>query len=204
MVAYSFVKFSKPKAVIVAAVLIGIIAVAAPSRGSEISFGESSAQTRIQSWAEGWAMLKSHPFTGVGFDQYTEYNHAVAHNSFVHTFAELGFTGAFIFVGMFYWYFKGLALIPGTNTECAPWRRALLTSAVGMCTCAWFLSRQYVAIFYVLLALGAAAINLHVPPEKREKLQTSLKDVLMIFALTIFGMVFVYFSIRTMAVWGGG
>ena len=125
MVAYSFVKFSKPKAVIVAAVLIGIIAVAAPSRGSEISFGESSAQTRIQSWAEGWAMLKSHPFTGVGYDQYTEYNRAVAHNSFVHTFAELGFTGAFIFVGMFYWYFKGLALIPGTNTECAPWRRAL-------------------------------------------------------------------------------
>ena len=122
-------------------------------------------------------MLKSHPFTGVGFDQYTEYNHAVAHNSFVHTFAELGFTGAFIFVGMFYWYFKGLALIPDTNAEFAPWRRALLTSAVGMCTCAWFLSRQYVAIFYVLLALGAAAINLHVPPEKREKLQTSPTDI---------------------------
>jgi putative inorganic carbon (HCO3(-)) transporter len=197
------VKFSKPKAAIVAAVLIGIIAVAAPSRGSEISFGESSAQTRIQSWAEGWAMLKSHPLTGVGFDQYTEYNHNVAHNSFVHTFAELGFTGAFIFVGMFYWYFKGLTLIPDTNTQFIPWRRALLTSAVGMCTCAWFLSRQYVPIFYVLLALGACAINLNVPPENQEKLRTSPKDVVIIFALMIFGMVFVYFSIRTMAVWGG-
>ena len=57
-------------------------------------------------------MLKSHPLTGVGYDQYTEYHYAVAHNSFVHTFAELGLIGAYIFVGMFYWYFKGLELDP--------------------------------------------------------------------------------------------
>ena len=90
MVAYSFIKFSKPKATVVSAVLIALVTVAAPSRGSEMTFDESSAQTRIQSWAEGWAMLKSHPLTGVGYDQYTEYHYAVAHNSFVHTFAELG------------------------------------------------------------------------------------------------------------------
>lgn len=169
-----------------------------------MTFTESSAQSRVQSWAEGWAMLKSHPLTGVGYDQYTEYHHAVAHNSFVHTFAELGLIGAFIFVGMFYWYFKGLRLIPDANKEFLPWRRALLTSAIGMCACAWFLSRQYVPIFYVLLALGACAANLNVPPEEREKLQTSQKDVVIIFGLTIFGILFVYFSIRTMAVWGGG
>jgi putative inorganic carbon (hco3(-)) transporter len=204
MVVYSFVKFTKPKALIVAAVLLSIIAVAAPSRGGEITFDESSAQTRIQSWAEGWAMLKANPLTGVGYDQYTEYHYAVAHNSFVHVFAELGLIGTFIFVGMFYWYFKGLMLIPNTNTEFLPWRRALFTSAVGMCACAWFLSRQYVAIFYVLLALGASAVNLNVPPEQSDKLQTTQKDVVIIFGLTIFGILFVYFSIRTMAVWGGG
>jgi putative inorganic carbon (HCO3(-)) transporter len=203
MVAYSFMKFSKPKALIVAAVLLGVIAVAAPSRGSEMSSDESSAQTRIQSWAEGWAMLKSHPLTGVGYDQYTEYHYAVAHNSFVHTFAELGLIGAFIFVGMFYWYFKGLNLIPDSNKEFLPWRRALIVSAIGMCSCAWFLSRQYVPIFYVLLAMGASAANLNVPPEQRSKLQTSQTDFIIITALTIFGVLFVYFQIRTMAVWSG-
>ena len=40
-------------------------------------------------------MLKSHPLTGVGFDQYLEYHTRVAHNSFVETFAELGLIGAF-------------------------------------------------------------------------------------------------------------
>jgi len=203
MVAYSFIKFSKPKALVSAAVLVAVIAVAAPSRGGEMTFDESSAQTRIQSWAEGWAMLKSHPFTGVGYDQYTEYHYAVAHNSFVHTFAELGLIGAFIFVGMFYWYFKGLNLIPDSNKEFLPWRRALLVSAIGMCSCAWFLSRQYVPIFYVLLAMGASAASLNVPAEKRSKLEMSQTDVVVIAALTIFGVLFVYFQIRTMAVWSG-
>ena len=146
-------------------------------------------------------MLKSHPLTGVGYDQYTEYHYAVAHNSFVHTFAELGLIGAFIFLGMFYWYFKGLALIPDSNKEFLPWRRALIVSAIGMLACAWFLSRQYVAVFYVLLAMGASAVHLNVPLESRGKLETSPKDLVIIATLTVFGVLFVYFSIRTMAIW---
>ena len=203
MAAYSFLKFSKPKAVVVAAVLMAIIVVAAPSRGSETGLEESSTQSRIQSWAEGWVMLKSHPLTGVGYDQYLEYHGVVAHNSFVHTFAELGLIGASILVGMFYWYFKGLSLIPASNKEFLPWRRGLVVSAIGTLTCAWFLSRQYVAIFYVLLALGACAVNMHAPPEHRAKLQATQRDVLIIGGLTIIGVLFVYFSIRTMAIWSG-
>jgi O-antigen ligase len=203
MVAYSFIKFSKPKALAASMVLVAIIAVGSPSRGGEMTFDESSAQSRIHSWAEGWAMLKSHPLTGVGYDQYTEYHSAVAHNSFVHTFAELGLIGAFIFVGMFYWYFKGLNLIPDSNKEFLPWRRALMVSAIGMLTCGWFLSRQYVPIYYMLLAMGASAVNLNVPAGERSKLQPTQRDALVIAGLTVFGVVFVYFSIRTMAVWGG-
>jgi len=203
MVAYSFIKFSKPKASILAAVLVAVVAVASPSRGGEITFDESSAQTRIQSWAEGWAMMKSHPLTGVGYDQYTEYHYAVAHNSFVHTFAELGLTGAYIFVGMFYWYFKGLNRIPDSNKEFLPWRRALRVSAIGMLTCGWFLSRQYVPIYYMLLAMGASAVSLNAPPEEKSKLQMSRTDAVIIAALTIFGVLFVYLQIRTMAVWSG-
>ena len=186
LVTYSFIKFSKPKATIVSAVLIALVAIGAPSRGSEMTFDESSAQTRIHSWAEGWAMLKSHPLTGVGYDQFTEYHHAVAHNSFVHTFAELGLIGAYIFLGMFYWYFKGLNLIPDSNEEFLPWRRALMVSAIGMLACGWFLSRQYVPIYYLLLAMGASAVSLNAPPEEKGKLQMSQYDVVFIAVLTIF------------------
>ena len=201
MICFSFLKFKPIVAFIMAVLLVGVIAVAAPSRGSQLDAGESSAQSRIQSWAEGWSMLKSYPLTGVGFGNYTEYHPKVAHNSFVHTFAELGLLGAFCFAGMFYWYFKGVRLIPTEDPDLAAWRRALMVSAAGTLTCGWFLSRQYVPILYVILAVGACAASFNVPAEK---LQSSRTDFAFIGALTVFLILLVYFSIRTMAVWGGG
>jgi putative inorganic carbon (hco3(-)) transporter len=202
LVCFSFLKFRSVAGPLVAAVLLAVLAVAAPSRGSEINANESSAQTRIQSWAEGWSMLKMHPLTGVGYDQFTEYHSRVAHNSFVHTFAELGLFGAFCFVGMFYWYFKCVRLMPSDTPESASWRRALMASAVGVLTCGWFLSRQYVPIFYVMLAVGACAVTVAVPAENKASLRFGVKDFVAIGVLTLGGVVLVYISIRTLAIWG--
>lgn len=201
VVCFSFLRFKPIAGTLMAVLLMGVIAVGAPSRGGDMDAGESSAQSRIQSWAEGWTMLKWYPATGVGFGNYTEHHDRVAHNSFVHTFAELGLLGAFAFVGMFYWFFKGVRLIPTENPDLAAWRRALMVSATGMLACGWFLSRQYVPIFYVMLAIGACAASLNVPPEK---LQSSRTDFASIAGVMVFFLAFVYFSIRTMAVWGGG
>ena len=78
-----------------------------------------------------------------------------------------------------------------------------MVSAIGMLSCAWFLSRQYVPVFYVLLGMGASAASLTVPADEKSKLQSSQTDVAVIAALTIFGVLFVYLQIRTMAVWSG-
>ena len=148
-------------------------------------------------------MLKMHPLTGVGHNQYLEHHIRVAHNSFVETFAELGLLGAFCFVGMFYWYFKGLRSLPSDTPEAASWRRALTASAVGVLTCGWFLSRQYVPIFYVLIALGACAVTMSARPgEEDPRLRVRMSDVAAIGVLTFAGIVLVYISIRTLAIWG--
>ena len=203
MASWAFLRFRTVSAGLVAMLLFAVIAIAAPSRGGEIDSGESSAQSRIHSWAEGWTMLKWYPMTGVGYGQYTEHHIKVAHNSFVHTFAELGLVGAFIFVGMFYWYFKGLRGIPESNAEFAPWRRAMMLSAIGAAVCGWFLSRQYVPIFYLLIAMGGSAVQLQLP-NGETAVRTKKDDIMAIGALTIFGVLVVYFSIRTMAIWSGG
>ena len=202
MVCISFLRYRTVAATVAAAALLGVIVVAAPSRGTDLDAGESSAQSRVQSWAEGWNMLKAYPLTGVGFDQYTEYHRKVAHNSFVHTFAELGLLGALCFVGLFYWFFKGLTLMPSDTPESAAWRRALTASAVGVLTCGWFLSRQYVPIFYVMIALGACAATISVPDGSKPKLHAKPYDFAVIFTLTIAGIMLVYVSIRTLAIWG--
>jgi O-antigen ligase len=202
MICYSFLNFRRARAWFVAPILLGIIAVAAPSRAGEIGFEESSAQTRIQSWAEGWAMLKSNPAIGVGYNQYTEYTSSVAHNSFVHTFAELGLAGGACFVGMFYWFFKGLKSKPGEPREFRAWKSAMTTSGVGTLACVWFLSRQYVPPLYIMLALGASGALLYNIVDGNA-IRTRRRDVVNIGALTIFFVLLVYFSIRTMAIWGG-
>jgi uncharacterized membrane protein len=70
-------------------------------------------------------------------------------------------------------------------------------------TCAWFLSRQYVPIFYVLLGMGACAATMSVPEEARKELRGDGRDAAFIVALTVLGLFMVYMSIRTLAIWSG-
>jgi putative inorganic carbon (HCO3(-)) transporter len=202
LVCASYLKTKSVRSLVFAALLAGVISIAGPSRAGEISSSEESAQSRVQAWAEGWTMLKMYPLTGVGYDQFTEYHRQVAHNSFVHTFAELGLAGAFCFVGMFYWLFKGLTLAGRTSGDLTPWTRALTASAAGVLTCMWFLSRQYVVVLYAFLALGATAFSLRNATDQVKIAMTS-RDAINIGVLTFGGLVLVYLSIRFLAVWGG-
>src|SRR5262245_15279816 len=104
MMSYSYRKLGKVTATVLTVVgLVGISAVG-PSRASEMSSEEDSAQGRIEAWAEGLQMFKAEPILGVGWSRFTEFHYRVAHNSFVHALAELGFVGAYVFIAIFYWY----------------------------------------------------------------------------------------------------
>lgn len=73
-----------------------------PSRLSQMSADEESAQGRVQAWEAGLDMLHDSPVWGVGKDQFTEHHYLTAHNSFVLCMAELGFAGLAMWVGLFY------------------------------------------------------------------------------------------------------
>jgi putative inorganic carbon (HCO3(-)) transporter len=183
-------------AVAVALVLLGGLVALAPSRMSDLSADEDSSQGRVQAWYAAISMFKAHPVFGIGFGGFTDQYDLVAHNSFVHTFAELGGTGGFCFVGLFYWYFRCLkrrappggphAVPPLSASEQAEesgpeaagsvsesrersgtpvpqdwFGRTLVPdvvlSGIGVCVCAFFLSRQYDIVLGVFLAIGATA-----------------------------------------------
>jgi putative inorganic carbon (hco3(-)) transporter len=67
--------------------------------GRSLSSDEASAGERIEAWGQGFAMFKSHPIFGVGYDRFLEYHILTAHNSFVLCFSELGMFGYFIWIG---------------------------------------------------------------------------------------------------------
>jgi O-antigen ligase len=160
-----------------------------PSRMSTISAEEASAQGRIQAWAEGFRMFRSSPVFGIGYRRFGDYYTLVAHNSFVHVLAELGLAGALTFVGMFYYYFRGLRHSPD---RLAPYaavqlmlRNTLADSGLGLLTCMCFLSRQYVAIPFVLLATGASYASATRRPSSSSTLAEAASIVAITFALMV-------------------
>lgn len=151
-------------------IIIGIILVAllfthGPSRMGMLSPEEESAYGRLDAWYEGIQMLKSAPLFGVGYNMFMNYHFRVAHNSIVHCAAETGLIGLFFWVGLFYFSFKGLLNIQklkdhSPNAKSIKfYALALKISIIGFLSSAFFSSRPYIALPYILIALSVALFN---------------------------------------------
>ena len=126
----------------------------------EFSTKEESAGDRIEAWYAGLQMLKTKPILGVGYGNFLDHHPLTAHNSAVLCFAELGIIGYFLWVALLVLAFRELAqVLRRTPMNDPDWKLAsALTSAlVGFLVCAWFLSRTYQPLLYLLLALCACA-----------------------------------------------
>jgi O-antigen ligase len=186
------------------AALLAVV-VLGPARAQAMDSEESSAQSRIEAWGEGLMMLKSKPIFGVGYSRFTEYHYRVAHNSFVQTAAELGLVGASIFVAMFEGLFHALrrARRASSRTEALPpsWINSMTSSACGMVICGFFLSRQYVVVPYIMLALGASVGTLVPGTPRQSALPSVVESALRVMIATIATMMVVYGMVRTMGAW---
>lgn len=146
---------------------IGIAAVPVVlSRHASISLSSGTGQDRIQAWSDGLVLLKSaRLFFGIGEGEYGNAVGLVAHNSYVHSFVELGMFGGAVFFGCF--YFPACAMyrikrsgMPLSHPELArmfPYVAAILA---GWCMGMASLSRCYVAPTYMVAGVAAAYLNL--------------------------------------------
>ncbi|SEJ02815.1 O-antigen ligase family protein [Frateuria terrea] len=158
---------------IVAAALLGGIGLAGllllPSRLNDLSPDEESASGRVDAWYEGFQMFFSHPVFGVGADNFTDYNHLTAHNSLVLVLAETGFVGFTLWLGFVGYCFLMMLTVLRHQPELpdasatATWNTeraiamTLLLSLSGWLATAFFLSRSYTVVLYLLTALVVAA-----------------------------------------------
>jgi putative inorganic carbon (hco3(-)) transporter len=158
---------------LMAATLLGGVGLAGllllPSRLNDLSPDEESASGRVDAWYEGFQMFFSHPVLGVGADNFTDYNNLTAHNSLILVLAETGFVGFTLWLGFIgYCFWMMLAVLrhqpelPDARAAAA-WgtERAiamtLLLSLSGWLATAFFLSRSYAIVLYLLTALVVAA-----------------------------------------------
>ena len=80
--------------------LVPAVLLAFGGRQADINLsGNDTAQDRLRLWAEGMSLLPGSPIFGIGVGEYEECIGLVAHNSYVHSFVEMGLLGGTFFAG---------------------------------------------------------------------------------------------------------
>lgn len=147
-----------------------------PSRLQEMEVSEESAMGRVESWYEGIWMFVHNPVFGIGAGGYSDLHELTAHNSFVLVLAETGIVGFTIWLAIVGYCFRMMLAVLKRQDDIiddvplevpdevalADWQRdkaltlTFLMSLTGFFTAAFFLSRSYVVILYLLVALVVA------------------------------------------------
>ena len=161
---YAWLRFGKFAAALCGAAGVAVM-VSIPSRLQQIDAAESSAAGRVDAWYQGFQMFLSNPLFGIGAGGFDDHHYLTAHNSFVLVLAETGIVGFTIwlaFVG--YGFLMTVAVLRhrpelADAAAAAAWKEeralamALMLAQLGFYFCAFFLSRSYVVLLYLLAAL---------------------------------------------------
>jgi putative inorganic carbon (hco3(-)) transporter len=163
--AYFVFRYRSMKGLVLGFILAVPLLIFGPSRMSQVTASEESAHGRVDAWYQGYQMFKAHPFFGVGQGMFTDYHPITAHNSFVLVMAELGMVGTFFFTGIiyyaFFWVWQGYFRRPAMASAAdAGLISATYASLSGLLAAMFFLSRAYVLVPFIVLALATAVSRL--------------------------------------------
>jgi O-antigen ligase len=173
-------RFGWRKAILLGAVAIPAIVIVFLGRTS-LSTNEASAQSRVELWSDALVALKSNPVLGLGPGGFGEAAGQVAHNSFLHAYADTGILGGMLFFTAYFVAVCGVLRLRNRRIEVLDEGLAKLTPMLGaalVCYTVGMLSltRNYVIPTYTML--GLCAIYLHLvrtrPAVKQETWGMSL------------------------------
>lgn len=181
---------------ILGGVLASIFLIFGPSRMGLISTTEASAHGRVELWYQGILMIKSNPLFGVGHNMFMADLPQTAHNSFILAASELGMFGLFFWMGLIYISIKGLSMVQNKDPKLYNCALGLQSSLVGFCAAAFFLSRTYIILPYILFAFSGAAMGIAKAHYPELEFKLTKKDYRNIVGLS-FGVLFLaYFVIK--------
>ncbi len=195
-------RFGVGPGIILGGALMMAVFVVVP-RMMTISTDEASSYGRVQAWGVGLDLFEEFPLFGVGQGSFTEYHFRTAHNSFVLCAAELGTFGLFPWIMLIYLSIKNNHFV-SRNTASAHMqevtiyadtvRYGLIAFALG----AYFLSRTYSELLFVLVGLSVATTRLFVDGSGEKYKLVERKDFVYTFMLMVaawaFTKGFLYFA----------
>jgi O-antigen ligase len=154
------------RAVALGALVLPVLLVLFAGRSTNFKFGtkHDTSQSRMKLWSSGLMMLRGSPLFGIGQGMYVGEMGAVAHNSFVQAYTELGFFGGTLFVGAFGYAIWALGRRGGRGQP-APDRTAVyLVAVVATLVGGMFsLSRVFNPPTFIILGLVTAYLRVAAP-----------------------------------------
>lgn len=145
---------------IIGAILAFAVFAIGPSRKALFNVEEASAASRVELWYGGILLMKANPIFGAGYDMFTEDLPQTAHNSFILAGAELGMVGLFFWMALIYSSYQGLSTVQQKDPDLRTYAIGLQSALVGFMAAAFFLSRTYVIVPYLLFALSGALMDI--------------------------------------------
>ena len=197
-----------------------------PSRLQEMEVSEASAMGRVDAWYHGIQMFLAHPVLGIGPGAYSDNFALTAHNSFILVLAEAGIIGFTIWLAFVGYTGRMLlealrsggcpaqggdqdgesggdagfdeALAEAERTDDLAIAKALALSFCGLLVTAFFLSRSYVILPYLLIALVTAhyaGMRTRYPDMARYQLHNDVLRWPLWSLLAVFGL---YLAVKTL------
>jgi len=121
---------------------------------------DDTFQSRLGLWSDAFDVIRSAPLFGVGQGKLVDAIGQVAHNSFLHAFADLGLFGGMLFIGAFYLVVRGVWRVSPVDAELARLRPYVLAVIVGYAAGLLTLSRCYTVPTQLLLGLATVYVVL--------------------------------------------
>jgi O-antigen ligase len=160
-----YCRFGWKKTFILAALVLPLLFLAFGGRQTRFNLAdpEDTAQTRFEFWSDSLQLLKQAPLFGIGTGGLVDEIYHVAHNSFVHAFAELGLFGGMLFLGVFFTAALTLNRLgsPGiqiVDPRLKHLRPFLLAMTVGFAAGIFSLSRCYTVTTYFVPGLVSSFV----------------------------------------------
>jgi putative inorganic carbon (hco3(-)) transporter len=158
-------RFGWKKTIPVAAVILPVMFVLFAGRQTDLSATSGTGQSRIQLWALSLGVFRQQPLFGLGSGLLAGEIGQEAHNSYLHCFADLGFFGGTLFIGMYGCAFWGLLRLGRfqeriRDPELGRLRPYLLGLVAGYGIGIMTLSRVYISPTYLVPGLVAAYLRL--------------------------------------------
>jgi O-antigen ligase len=165
VLAYLYARYGGRGMIVLGLLALPVLFAAFAGRQTNLSTTGNTGQTRIQIWSDTLQEFRGSPLFGVGMDRLKDLVGKVAHNSFLHCFAELGFFGGMLFAGAFYVALRTLYRLTAVRNSLAdpdlrrlhPYLMAALAAyATGMLS----LSVPYIVLTFTILGLATVYLQM--------------------------------------------